>query len=49
MLSESILAHRIVADLHLREADYENSVRVAERGLELVRKSEIDNAKGLTQ
>jgi superkiller protein 3 len=48
-LSESIFANRIVADIYLKEEDYHNAIRMAESGLELVRRSEIDNAKTLTQ
>ncbi|KAI8969575.1 TPR-like protein [Trametes punicea] len=39
-LSESLLAHRIIAKLYELEADYENAIKVAESGLELVRRSE---------
>ena len=48
-LSESIFANRIVADIYLKEEDYHNAIRMAESGLELVRRSETDNAKTLTQ
>lgn len=37
-----------MAELYLREEDYENAIRTAESGLELVRASENDNAKKLT-
>ncbi|KAH9858634.1 TPR-like protein [Lenzites betulinus] len=39
-LSNSILAHRIIADLYEQDADYENAIKVSESGLELVRRSE---------
>jgi hypothetical protein len=38
-----------VADLYLQEEDYQNAIRLAKNGLELVEKSEADNAKMLTQ
>jgi len=48
-LSGSIFANRIVADIYLQEEDYQNAIRLAESGLELVHRSEVDNAKKLTQ
>ncbi|KAI0644651.1 TPR-like protein [Trametes meyenii] len=39
-LNDSILAHRIVAELYEQEFDYENMIKVSESGLELVRRSE---------
>jgi superkiller protein 3 len=39
----SILAHRILASVYLLEADYANAITVAERGLELVSRFEVDN------
>ncbi|KAI0674837.1 TPR-like protein [Trametes maxima] len=39
-LNESILAHRIVAEIYEQEFDYENMIKVSESGLELVRRSE---------
>ncbi|RPD63776.1 TPR-like protein [Lentinus tigrinus ALCF2SS1-6] len=36
-LGNSILAHRIIAELYEQDADYENAIKVAESGLELVR------------
>lgn len=38
-----------MADLYLQEADYQNAIRIAETGIELVRKMEVDNAKQLSQ
>jgi superkiller protein 3 len=45
--STSILAHRIVAEAYLTELDYENAIKVADSGLELVRKAESDYGKPL--
>jgi len=47
-LPGSIFAHRIVAELYLLEEDYQNAIRMSESGLELVRRSETDNATKLT-
>jgi hypothetical protein len=44
---DSILAHRIVADVFRQEFDYENAVKTAESGLELVRKAESRHGKKL--
>ncbi|CDO72766.1 hypothetical protein BN946_scf184994.g19 [Trametes cinnabarina] len=41
-LNNSILAHRVVAKLYELEGDYENAIKVAESGLELVQRSEQD-------
>jgi superkiller protein 3 len=49
MLSSSIIAHRILADVYVRDFDYQNAIKAAERGLELVSRSEIDNGKKLRQ
>ncbi|KAH9895045.1 TPR-like protein [Cubamyces lactineus] len=39
-LSDSLLAHRIVTQLYELDADYENAIKVAESGLELLRRAE---------
>lgn len=39
-LSDSILAHRIIGELYQQEADYENTIKVSESGLELVNRAE---------
>ncbi|OSD01253.1 TPR-like protein [Trametes coccinea BRFM310] len=39
-LNDSVLAHRVIAKLYELEGDYENAIKVAESGLELVRRSE---------
>ena len=49
LLPGSIIAHRIMADLYLQEIDYQNAIRIAETGIELVGKLEVDNAKQLSQ
>ncbi|KAH9940522.1 TPR-like protein [Epithele typhae] len=41
-LSDSILAHRLIAHLYEQGADYENAIKVAESGLELVSRAERD-------
>ena len=39
-MSDSVLAHRIIAELYEQDADYENAIKVSESGLELVRRVE---------
>ena len=46
-LKESILAHRIVAELYEQEDDYDNAMKVAESGLELVRRTEHNWGRSL--
>ena len=38
-----------MANLYLQETDYQNAIRIAETGIELVGKMEVDNAKQLFQ
>lgn len=47
-LADSILAHRIVAEIYQSEEDLENTIKVAESGLELVRRAERDSGKSLS-
>ncbi|KAL4253450.1 hypothetical protein ABKN59_002079 [Abortiporus biennis] len=44
-LPSSLIAHRIVAELYEHDADYENAMKVAENGLELVRQHEKNFGK----
>ncbi|OBZ66566.1 Superkiller protein 3 [Grifola frondosa] len=46
-LSDSILAHRVMAELYEQEADLENTIKVAEGGLELVCKAEQQSGKSM--
>ncbi|GBE81379.1 Superkiller protein [Sparassis crispa] len=48
-LLDSILAHRMMVDIYEREDELENVIKVAESGLELVQRAELDNGKSLTQ
>lgn len=48
-LPDSIIAHRILSELYAAEADDENAIKVAESGLELVRRAEQDRGHTLTQ
>ncbi|KAI0633616.1 TPR-like protein [Trametes polyzona] len=48
-LGDSILAHRIIAELYEQDADYENAIKVSESGLELVRRSEENWGRPLKQ
>ena len=48
-LSDSVLAHRIIAELYEQEADYENAMKVSESGLELVRRIEQNWGRPLKQ
>lgn len=41
-LGDSLLAHRIVAQLYEQDSDYENAIKVSESGLELVRRAELN-------
>jgi hypothetical protein len=43
-LSDSILSHRILCEVHLNEEDFENSILVAEKGLSLIKRHEADTA-----
>ncbi|KAF5389426.1 hypothetical protein D9757_004371 [Collybiopsis confluens] len=43
-LSTSLIATRIVAEIHQCEVDYENAIQTCERGLQLVAKFESENA-----
>ncbi|CCM00695.1 uncharacterized protein FIBRA_02734 [Fibroporia radiculosa] len=46
-LQDSIIAHRIVAELYDNEGDLENTIKVAESGLELVLRAEQSNDRPL--
>ncbi|KAF8891676.1 TPR-like protein [Infundibulicybe gibba] len=46
-LTDCILAKRILADIYLKEEDYENAIKVSEGGLLLVSRFESENAKML--
>ncbi|KAA1474268.1 superkiller protein 3 [Dentipellis sp. KUC8613] len=48
-LSTSILAHRVLSSVYLWEVDYENSIAVAEVGLELVRRTVRASGKDLSK
>ncbi|KAH8119473.1 TPR-like protein [Phellopilus nigrolimitatus] len=48
-LPESILAHRMLCDIYVHEEDHQNCISAAEKGLHLVRHSEVDTGKKLTQ
>lgn len=48
-LGDSILAHRIVGGLYQQEADYENTIKVSESGLELVRRIEQNWGRTINQ
>ena len=44
-----MLAHRIVSELYEQEADYENAIKLSERGLSLVSRLEQDWGKPFKQ
>ncbi|KAI0743910.1 TPR-like protein [Daedaleopsis nitida] len=48
-LNDSILAHRIIAELYEQESDYENAMKVSESGFELVRRVEQNWGRPLKQ
>ena len=48
-MSDSILAHRIIAELYEQDADYENAIKISESGLELVRRVEQNWGRPLKQ
>ena len=48
-LPNSIFAHRIVAEIYLREVDYANAIKIAENGLELVSRAELNSGRKLPQ
>ncbi|PIL34098.1 hypothetical protein GSI_03809 [Ganoderma sinense ZZ0214-1] len=48
-LGDSILAHRIIGGLYQQEADYENTIKVSESGLELVRRVEQNWGRPINQ
>lgn len=48
-LPDSILAHRILVDIYLREEDFQNTIATAEKGLVLVRRLEADMGEQLLQ
>lgn len=49
MLPNSIVSHRIAAEIYEQDGDYENALKVAENGLELVQRSETNAALELSQ
>jgi hypothetical protein len=48
-LADSPLANMIAAQVHLQELEYTNAIRVAESGLELVRRYETNTARELPE
>ncbi|KAH7923951.1 TPR-like protein [Leucogyrophana mollusca] len=48
-LPDSIIANRIAADTYLRELDYQSTIKVAESGLELLRRHESNAGRKLKQ
>ncbi|TFK87083.1 TPR-like protein [Polyporus arcularius HHB13444] len=48
-LEDSILAHRIIAELYEQEADYQNAIKTSESGLELVRRVEQDWGRSINK
>ena len=48
-LQDSLLAHRILGNIYLLEEDYQNAISVSEKGLQLVRKYEVESGKNLDQ
>ncbi len=48
-LNDSVLAHRIVAELYEEDADHENAIKISESGLELVRRIEQNWGRPLKQ
>ena len=48
-MSDSILAHRIIAELYEQDADYENAIKISESSLELVRRVEQNWGRPLKQ
>ncbi|KAL5485002.1 SKI3 [Sanghuangporus weigelae] len=48
-LPDSVLAHRILCDIYIAEEDYQNGIAASEKGLQLVRRHEIDTGIDLVQ
>ncbi|KAL5507335.1 SKI3 [Sanghuangporus vaninii] len=48
-LPDSVLAHRILCDIYIAEEDYQNCIAASEKGLQLVRRHEIDTGIDLVQ
>jgi superkiller protein 3 len=46
-LSDTILGHRIVAELHLGREDYEDAIKAAKHGLEALKQYQADSGKAL--
>ena len=48
-LGDSILAHRIVADIYLSEVDYQNTIKTVESALKLLQRKETNTGEILHQ
>ncbi|EMD32118.1 hypothetical protein CERSUDRAFT_119089 [Gelatoporia subvermispora B] len=49
VLPDSILAHRVAADMYAQEGDLENAIKVAEGGLELTKRAQQNWGKPMVQ
>jgi superkiller protein 3 len=46
-LPQSIIAHRIAGDIYTAEGEHKNAIRVAEAGINLVKRAENNTGKKL--
>jgi superkiller protein 3 len=46
-MSDSILAHRIMAELYIQQENFEDAIKAAESGLELAKRSESSTGKAM--
>ena len=48
-LSDTILGNRMVAELHLSREDYEDAIKTAKHGLQILKQYQVDCGKILTK
>jgi len=48
-LSDTILGNRIVAELHLGREDYEDAIKTAKHGLQVLKQHQVDSGKTLSK